>query len=220
MSDSVRPLRRQPTRLPVPGILQARTLERVAISFSNEWKWKVKVKSLCRVRLLATPMDCSPPGSSIHGIFQARVLERDATPLLRQMPLCTFKTIIPTEKIVFFIAKKYGPIDLLSHLMNISQKSQILLMFKEAPGSAHNNIQRLKIWIWKVDSFKYGNQERWVFPLLFPRRSRWWWPSPPSAWPVGEASVLSVHSSVMIVTEFDSSDTHSEQTGLALIRIQ
>ena len=39
---------------PVPGILQARTLEWVAISFSNAWKWKVKVKSLSRVRLLVT----------------------------------------------------------------------------------------------------------------------------------------------------------------------
>ena len=37
------------------GILQARTLEWVAISFSNAWKWKVKVKSLSRVWLLATP---------------------------------------------------------------------------------------------------------------------------------------------------------------------
>ena len=40
---------------PVPGILQARTLEWIAISFSNVWKWKVKVKLLSRVRLLATP---------------------------------------------------------------------------------------------------------------------------------------------------------------------
>jgi len=39
----------------VPGILQARILERVAISFSNAWKWKVKVKSLSRAQLLATP---------------------------------------------------------------------------------------------------------------------------------------------------------------------
>ena len=39
----------------IPGILQARTLEWVAISFSNAWKWKVKVKSLSRVRLLKTP---------------------------------------------------------------------------------------------------------------------------------------------------------------------
>ena len=44
-----------PPGSPVPGILQARTLEQVAISFSNAWKWKVKVKSLSRVRLLATP---------------------------------------------------------------------------------------------------------------------------------------------------------------------
>ena len=44
-----------PSSSSVPGILQARTLERVAISFSNAWKWKVKVKSLSRVQLLATP---------------------------------------------------------------------------------------------------------------------------------------------------------------------
>ena len=44
-----------PPGSPVPGILQARTLEWVAISFSNAWKWKVKVKSLSRVWLLATP---------------------------------------------------------------------------------------------------------------------------------------------------------------------
>ena len=40
---------------PIPGILQARILEWVAISFSNAWKWKVKVKSLSRVWLFATP---------------------------------------------------------------------------------------------------------------------------------------------------------------------
>ena len=40
---------------PVPGILQARTLEWVAVSFSNAWKWKVKGKSLSRVRPSATP---------------------------------------------------------------------------------------------------------------------------------------------------------------------
>ena len=148
------PIDGSPPGSPIPGILQARTLEWVAISFSNAWKWKVKVKLLSRVRLLATPwtgayqpppsmgfsrqstgvgchcllphhfptgnqvqltrkdiikywmnklmlgtqyvwywvpsaaakslqlcptlydpMDCSLPGSSIHGILQARVLE-------------------------------------------------------------------------------------------------------------------------------------------------
>ena len=44
-----------PPGSPVPGILQARTLEWVAISFSSAWKWKVKVTSLRRVWLLATP---------------------------------------------------------------------------------------------------------------------------------------------------------------------
>ena len=44
-----------PPGSPIPGILQARTLEWVAVSFSNAWKWKVKVKSLSRVLLLATP---------------------------------------------------------------------------------------------------------------------------------------------------------------------
>ena len=49
------PIDGSPPGSPVPGILQARTLEWVAISFSNAWKSKVKVKSLSRVRLLATP---------------------------------------------------------------------------------------------------------------------------------------------------------------------
>ena len=44
-----------PPGSPVPGILQARILEWVAISFSNAWKWNVKMKSLIRVRLPATP---------------------------------------------------------------------------------------------------------------------------------------------------------------------
>ena len=49
------PVDGSPPGSPVPGILQARTLEWVAISFSNAWKWKVKVKLLSRVWLLATP---------------------------------------------------------------------------------------------------------------------------------------------------------------------
>ena len=49
------PIDGSPSGSPVPGILQARTLGWVAIFFSNAWKWKVKVKSLSRVRLLATP---------------------------------------------------------------------------------------------------------------------------------------------------------------------
>ena len=61
---------------PAPGILQARrTLEWVAISFSNAWKWKSESEVPQSCPTLSDPMDCSLPGSSIHGIFQARVLE-------------------------------------------------------------------------------------------------------------------------------------------------
>ena len=49
------PIDGSPPGSPVSGILQARTLEWVAISFSNAWKWKVKVKLLSRIWLLATP---------------------------------------------------------------------------------------------------------------------------------------------------------------------
>ena len=85
---------------PVPGILQTRTLDCVASSSSNAWKWKVKVNSLSRVQLFTTPwtaahqappaaaakslqscptlcnpIDGSPPGSPAPGILQARTLE-------------------------------------------------------------------------------------------------------------------------------------------------
>ena len=73
------PIDGSPPGSPIPGFLQARTLEWVAISFSNAWKWKVKVKSESEVAQScptpSDPTDCSLPGSSIHGIFQARVLE-------------------------------------------------------------------------------------------------------------------------------------------------
>ena len=68
------PIDVSPPGSPIPGILQARTLEWVIISFSNAWKWKMIVKSLSRVQL-CDPMDYSLPGSSIHRISQARVLE-------------------------------------------------------------------------------------------------------------------------------------------------
>ena len=49
------PIDSSPPGSPIPGILQARTMEWVAISFSNAWKWKVKVRLLSRVRLFVTP---------------------------------------------------------------------------------------------------------------------------------------------------------------------
>ena len=69
------PIDSSPPGFPIPGILQARILEWVAISFSNAWKWKVKVKLLSRVQLFATPWTAAPPAPPSVGFFQARVLE-------------------------------------------------------------------------------------------------------------------------------------------------
>ena len=52
---TLQPQEGNPLGSSIPGILQARTMEWVAIAFSNAWKWKVKVKSLSRTRLLVTP---------------------------------------------------------------------------------------------------------------------------------------------------------------------
>ena len=72
LSDSVWPHRWQPTRLPCPWDLQARTREWVAIFFSNAC---MHAKSLQSRPTLCDPMNSSPPGSSVHGILWARILE-------------------------------------------------------------------------------------------------------------------------------------------------
>ena len=62
------PIDGSPPGSPVPGILQARTLEWVAISFSNVWKWsESEVAQSCPT--CSDPMDCCLPGSSVHRIF-------------------------------------------------------------------------------------------------------------------------------------------------------
>ena len=75
MSDSVQPQRRQPTRLPCPWDSPGKNTG-VGCHFLLQC---MKVKSESEVAqscpILSDPMDCSPPGSSVHGSFQARVLE-------------------------------------------------------------------------------------------------------------------------------------------------
>ena len=69
------PIDGSPPGSPVPGSLQARTLEWVAISFSQCMKVKSESEFAQPCLTPSGPMDCSPPGSSVHGTFQARVLE-------------------------------------------------------------------------------------------------------------------------------------------------
>ena len=90
MSDSVRPHRRQPTRLLCPWDSPGKNTG-VGCHFLLQCmkvKGKSEVAQLCPT--LNDPMDCSLPGSSVHGIFQARVLELGAIALL---PYLNFQTI-------------------------------------------------------------------------------------------------------------------------------
>ena len=88
MSDSVRPQTRQPTRLPRPwdspgkntGVGRHFLLQCMKVKNESE------VAQSCLT--LSDPMDCSPPGSSVHGIFQARVLEWGAIAFSRYMVNC------------------------------------------------------------------------------------------------------------------------------------
>ena len=67
------PIDGSPPGSPVPGILRARTLEWVAVAFSSAWKWKEEVKSLSRVRRLATPWTAAhqaPPSMEYYSAIK------------------------------------------------------------------------------------------------------------------------------------------------------
>ena len=72
---------------PIPGILQARTLEWVAISFSNAWKWKVKVKSLSRVRPSTTPWTAAYQAPPSMGFSRQEYWSGVPLPSLRDLGL-------------------------------------------------------------------------------------------------------------------------------------
>ena len=112
------PIDGSPPGSPVPGISQARTLEWVAISFSNAWKWKAKVKLLSRVRLLATPWTAAyqaPPsmGFSRQEYWSAVSLPsgRECLPLLKSLKR---KSDWQASSIIYI---RYGP-----YWLSLSQK--------------------------------------------------------------------------------------------------
>ena len=91
MSDSVRPHRRKPTRLPHPWDSPGKNTG-MGCHFPLQC---MKVKSESEVAqsclTLGDPMDCSLPGSAVHGIFQARVLEWGAIAFSKILPTLTQK---------------------------------------------------------------------------------------------------------------------------------
>ena len=101
MSHSARPHRQQPTRLPLPWDSPGKN-SGVGCHFLLQC---MRVKSESDAQLcptLSDPMDCSLPGSSVHGIFQARVLEWGATAFCEEMSLAGKKSIFKEPKTLKF----------------------------------------------------------------------------------------------------------------------
>ena len=88
---------------PVPGILQARTLKWVAISFSNAWKWKVKVTSLNHVRLLETPWTAAYQAPPSMGFSRQEYWSGVPLPSLNEGWTKPFKMIRNLSQKVFFL---------------------------------------------------------------------------------------------------------------------
>ena len=85
----------------VPGILQARTLEWVAISFSSAWKWKVKVKLLSRARLLATP--CNSWSAILYSIQNEIIYTFLKLKLFKQTFFCGVLSLIRASQVALVI---------------------------------------------------------------------------------------------------------------------
>ena len=164
------PIDGSPPGSPVPGILQARTLEWVAISFSTAWKWKVKseseVSQSCPI--LRFPMDCSLPGSSVPGIFQARVLEWGA--IAFSGSLCNVvvnpeNSYLLFENIIIYNFNMMGCwlyltvlLSWLCHHVSLWLPSTMFVCFLLKP-SCHSQ--------WRYDPWKISKQLKFSFYLFF-----------------------------------------------------
>ena len=132
------PIDGSPPGSTVPEILQARTLEWVAISFSNAWKWKVKVRSLSRIRLLATPWTAAyqaPPsmGFSRQEYWSGLPLPSPMTNLdgILKSSAITLPTKVHIVKALVFPLVMYGC------------KSWIITK------AEHWRIDALELWCWR-----------------------------------------------------------------------
>ena len=93
------PIDGSPPGSPVPGILQARTLEWVAISFSSAWKWKVKVMLLSRAQLLATPWTAAYQAPPSMGFSRQEYWSELPVPSPRiQCYFISYKTLLDSEQ--------------------------------------------------------------------------------------------------------------------------
>ena len=144
------PIDSSPPGSPVPGILQARTLEWVAISFSSAWKKsESEVTQSCPT--LRDPMDYSLSGSFVHGIFQVRVLEWVAIAFSTPSPgtcpnSCSFELEMPSNHLILFCPHLLLPLTFPS-IWVFSNKSVLCIRWPKYSQLQHQSLQ----WIFSAD---------------------------------------------------------------------
>ena len=167
------PIDGSPPGSPVPGILQARTLEWVAISFSNAWKWKVKGKSLSRIRLLATPWTAAyqaPPsmGFSRQEYWSGVPLPSPNVPLI--------SLIFLTRSLVFAILL-FSSISL-HCLLRKAFLSLLTILWNSAFKWVYLSFSPLPFCLFFSQLFVRPPQTV-ILPLYISSSWRWFWSLPP-----------------------------------------
>ena len=161
------PIDGSPPGSPIPGILQARILEWVAISFSNAWKWKVKVKSLSRVLLLATPWTAAYQAPPSMGFSRQECWS--GVPL----PSPEIRLVILKGNLSWIFPGKTDAEDEVPVLGYLMQRADSL-------GKKPWCWERLKAGEDRDDSGWDGwmaSPSQWTW--IWPSSGSWWWPGKP-----------------------------------------
>ena len=176
------PIDGSPPGSPVPGNLQARTLEWVAISFSNAWKWKVKVKLLSCVRLLATPWTTAYRAPPSMGFSRQEYWSGVPLPslLLFWLPLNYFFGI--------YHFQKSGELKKVWKFFILEKSLAMCLLFKKK-FPPHPFFLRHNLHVMKCTNLKWTTGR--IFACIYPHATTtqikieiclwlWWFPSSPS----------------------------------------
>ena len=142
----------------VPGIFQARVLEQVSISFSDAWKWKVKVKSLSRVRLLATPWTAAHQAPLSFSTSQSlcKLMSIESVIISNHLSLCHPLLLLPS----IFPSIRVFPKEMAFHIRWPKHWSFILVTSPKSnylPKASPSNAIKLEIRVSKYEFWKDKN---------------------------------------------------------------
>ena len=138
------PIDGSPPGSPVPGILQARILDWVAISFSNAWKWKVKVKSLSHVRLLATPWTAAYQAPLSMGFSRQEYWSGVPS----SSPMTNLDSVLKSTDIT--LPTKIHRVESSDKMWSTGDRNGKPFQYSCLENSM-NSIERQKIWLWKMN---------------------------------------------------------------------